>query len=45
MRIAHRLLQKEIPKSEAPTAMAESVMAFLWVIREERKPEHKRDTK
>ena len=43
--IATRLLLTEINEMAAPTAMAETVMVFLWVMREDIYPDPRRDMK
>ena len=37
--MAKRLLLKEINERAAPTAIAETMMVFLWVIREDMCPD------
>ena len=37
--MAKRLLLKEINERAAPTAIAETIMAFLWVIRDDIYPD------
>ena len=44
-RTAKRLLLKETAKSAAPTAMAETAMVLLWLIREDMCPDPKSDMK
>jgi hypothetical protein len=41
----NRLLLKETAESAAPTAMAETAMVFLWLIREDTCPDPKSDMK
>ena len=45
VRMAKRLLLKEINERAAPTAIAETMMVFLWVIREDICPEPNKDMK
>ena len=44
-RIVTRLLLKETNESVEPTAMAEKMIVFLWVMREDICPEPNRDIK
>ena len=44
-RIAKRLSLKEMADSAVPTAMAETAMVFLWLIREDMCPDPKSDMK
>jgi hypothetical protein len=44
-RTANRLLLKETAESAVPTAMAETMMVLLWLIREEMCPDPKSDMK
>lgn len=44
-RMAKRLLLKEINERAAPTAIAETMMVFLWVIREDMCPDPNSDMK
>jgi hypothetical protein len=43
--MAKRLLLKEISERAAPTAMAETMMVFLWVIRDDICPDPNKDRK
>ena len=43
--IAKRLLLTEINEMAVPTAIAETVMVFLWVIREDIYPDPRSDMK
>jgi hypothetical protein len=45
IRMAKRLLLKEINERAAPTAIAEKMMVFLWVIREDMYPDPNIDMK